>query len=267
MSSNATSVAKWWILTIPCHAFMPYLPPACTYVRGQLELGAGGFRHWQFVCHMRENSRLSRIRSIFGEYHAEPTRSAAARDYVWKDDTAIPNTRFELGTPPFRRNSQVDWDMVKDHAISGRLDLIPSEIFVRYYASLRTIRGDFAYAVAAERTCTVLWGPTGVGKSKYAWEQAGQDAYPKDPRTKFWCGYRGEEYVVIDEFRGGIDISHLLRWLDRYPVRVEIKGASVPLCARVFYITSNIVPSSWYPDCDGATCDALERRLNIIHLT
>jgi len=34
-------------------------------------------------------------------------------------------------------------------------------------------------------------------------------------------GYRGQEHVVFDEFRGGIDISHVLRWFDRYPVIVE----------------------------------------------
>lgn len=91
------------------------------------------------------------------------------------------------------------------------------------------------------------------------------DAYSKDPRSKFWCGYQGDKFVVIDEFRGGIDISHLLRWLDRYPVRVEIKGSSVPLCAEVIWITSNLSPDAWYPDIDPETLAALRRRLNITH--
>lgn len=87
----------------------------------------------------------------------------------------------------------------------------------------------------------------------------------KDPRTKFWDGYRGEEHVVIDEFRGDINVSHLLRWLDRYPVRVEIKGSSVPLSARKLWFTSNIPIESWYPQLDSETMDALKRRINITH--
>lgn len=112
----------------------------------------------------------------------------------------------------------------------------------------------------------MFWGATGVGKSRRAWAEATFDAYPKDPRTKFWDGYRGQEHVVIDEFRGGIDVSHLLRWLDRYPVNVEIKGSSTTLCAKKFWITSNLPPEQWYPDLDEATKLALLRRLNVTHL-
>lgn len=118
----------------------------------------------------------------------------------------------------------------------------------------------------------VFWGATGTGKSRRAWDEAGVDAFVKDPRTKWyfqfnfrWCGYRGQQNVVIDEFRGCIDIAHLLRWLDRYPVLVEVKGGSRPLCATRFWITSNVDPRNWYPDVDQATRDALLRRLNITH--
>jgi len=111
----------------------------------------------------------------------------------------------------------------------------------------------------------VFWGRTGTGKSHRAWDQAGAQAYVKDPRTKWWCGYRGQENVIIDEFRGVIDISHLLRWLDRYPVLVEVKGGSRPLCARKFWITSNLDPREWYPGLDADTLAALLRRLNITH--
>lgn len=111
------------------------------------------------------------------------------------------------------------------------------------------------------RSVKVFWGSTGTGKSRKAWEEAGEEAYCKDPRSKFWDGYQDQVNVVIDEFRGGIDIAHLLRWFDRYPVRVEIKGSSRPLVAQSIWITSNLEPSKWYPDCDQMTIDALMRRL------
>lgn len=85
-------------------------------------------------------------------------------------------------------------------------------------------------------------------------------------RTKWWCGYKNQENVIIDEFRGVVDISHLLRWLDRYPVRVESKGGSRPLLCKTIWLTSNLAPEAWYPDLDVETRDALLRRLtNIIH--
>lgn len=114
------------------------------------------------------------------------------------------------------------------------------------------------------RSVTVFWGPTGTGKTRRAWELGGMDAYPKVPNTKFWDGYQGQKVVIIDEFRGDISISNLLRWFDRYPVLVEIKGSSTILCAETVYITSNLSPREWYRDLDEATVDALLRRLDII---
>jgi len=116
-----------------------------------------------------------------------------------------------------------------------------------------------------ERTCYVYWGVTGAGKSRRAWDEASLSAYPKSPSTKFWDGYVGQEHVVLDEFRGEIGISHLLRWLDRYPVTVETKGSAVVLSARRIWITSNISPRDWYPNLDEATMDALLRRLEVTH--
>lgn len=121
--------------------------------------------------------------------------------------------------------------------------------------------------IGIERTVNVYWGSTGSGKSHRAWGEAGPHSYPKDPRTKFWDGYNGHEHVVIDEFRGGIDISHLLRWFDKYPVVVEVKGSSTVLKATKIWITSNISPNDWYPDLDQETKEALLRRLNVTHFS
>lgn len=254
-----------WMLTIPVHEFLPYLPPGVRYIRGQLERGAEGFIHWQLYVVIGKKISLAQIRTIFGPFHSEPTRSAAARDYVWKEETAVPGTQFELGILPFRRSEPTDWALVKAAATSGDLASVPPDIYVRCYNQLKRISTDHLRPVGMERVCYVFWGRTGTGKSRDAWTSAGMEGYPKDPNSKFWDGYRDHENVVIDEFRGGIAINHLLRWLDRYPCIIEVKGSSLPLCAKRIWITSNLDPRVWYPDIDEETKAALMRRLVITH--
>jgi len=256
------------MLTLPFHLFTPYLPPSCSYIRGQMEIGESGYQHWQVVVYMIKACRMTGVKKVFGEEcHVEITRSEAANDYVFKDETAVVGTRFELGSKPRNRSESKDWDAIKNEAKNGMLDNIPSDVYIRCYHSLKRIACDHMAPEAIVREVFVYWGPTGTGKSRRAWEEAGMSAFPKDPRTKFWDGYNGHENVVIDEFRGGIDIAHLLRWFDRYPVIVEVKGNSVVLKARKIWITSNLEPYFWYPEVDQATREALMRRLTIINIT
>jgi len=259
-----------WILTIPVSAWSPPLSLTLpvVYVKGQREIGENGFEHWQLIAYFTPKQSLAAVKNCFcREAHGELTRSAAAEEYVWKDDTCVVGTRFELGTKPVKRNSAVDWERVWQCAIDGDLLGIPANVRVSSYNALRKIRADYARPVGMERSCCVLWGATGTGKSRRAWDEAGFDAYPKSPSSKFWDGYQGHAHVVIDEFRGEIGIGHLLRWLDRYPVLVEVKGSAVVLSCTRFWITSNLPPTAWYPDVDQLTYNALLRRLDVIEIT
>lgn len=110
------SQGRHWILTIPHHCYTPFLPGPIEFTKGQLELGAGGFLHWQLVVCSISNVRLAALKKIYGESaHAELTRSAAAEEYVWKEDTAVAGTRFQLGTRPVKRNSKRDWEQVRSY--------------------------------------------------------------------------------------------------------------------------------------------------------
>jgi len=208
--------------------------------------------------------RLSALKKIFGDVHCEHARSQAARDYVGKEETRVEGTQFELGKEPLRRNNCADWDKIKKDAMDGNLSAIPGNVFVQCYGNLKKIAVDHMVPVGVEKEVIVYYGPTGCGKSHRSWNDAGLLAYPKNPRSIFWDGYRGQEHVVIDEFRGGIDIAHMLRWLDKYPVIVDIKGSSAPLLAKKIWITSNIHPREWYTQLDAETYAALERRLEIM---
>lgn len=182
------SQGLYWLLTIPHANFLPYLPPNVAYIAGQLESGANtNFLHWQLLVAFDKKVRLAAVKKTFGDgIHAELSRSSAAREYVWKDETAIANTRFELGVFKLRRNNSKDWDAIKSAAKQGKLDEIPSDVYIRSYNSLKRIAVDHMQPVGIERSVHVFWGVTGAGKSRRAWEEAGILAYPKGKLSPFF---------------------------------------------------------------------------------
>lgn len=172
-------------------------------------------------------------------------------------------TQFELGSKPFKRNSLTDWEGVAEAAKRGRLENVPADVFVRCYSQLSRIAADYAEPIPIVREVFVYCGKTGTGKSRRAWAEAGLDAFPKDPKSKWWTGLAHKKHAILDEFRGDIDIAHILRWTDVYPCLVETKGGSIPFLVEKLWFTSNLHPKDWYPNIDEDTKAALMRRLNI----
>lgn len=115
----------------------------------------------------------------------------------------------------------------------------------------------------------IYWGVAGSGKTHKAKMESGyfenpDDVYMKIPSTKFWDGYRGQKNVIIDEFDGQINLSHLKVWCDPSGTacQVEVKGGAVPLEATKFWITSNRDWRTWYPNMDANDLDAIKRRFD-----
>lgn len=268
---------RFFLLTIPFDDWKQpeQLADDLRCLRGQAECGRGtaedessGYKHWQIVAHFKSAVTLTRAKESFcPTAHIEPSRSSAANEYVFKDETYIHGTRFQLGKPALNRKSAKDWESIYEAAKEGKFDDIPKDVLIRSYSQLKRISVDNIKPEGIEKLVYVYWGETGAGKSRKAWELA-PNAYPKDPRTKTWDGYQGEENVIIDEFRGGIDIGHILRWLDRYPVIVDVKYSATVLRCKTIYITSNLNPDYWYQNLDRESLDALRRRFTrVTHFT
>jgi hypothetical protein len=93
-----------------------------------------------------------------------------------------------------------------------------------------------------------IFGATGTGKSHYVDKEAGPAAYWKDGGSKWFHGYEGEENVVIDEYRSGFPYGVFLQLLDKYPIKVEVKGGMPEFVAKKVWITSNLAPYELYPN-------------------
>jgi len=271
MPNNSQQKAKFWIATVPGSSeWTPpsSLPPKVIYMCGQKEIGSeSGYIHWQVMVTFSQQVRRPYCLSVFtNNTHVEPTRSEAAEAYCTKEDTAVPGSRFVLGARPLKRNSKTDWEKIKLQAKTGNIEEVPADIFIRHYSTLNRIAKDYAQPTfRGEQEVYFFWGVSGSGKSHRVFDEIGeQKYYLKAPTTKWFDGYQGENIIVIDEFRGVVEISHLLKWLDKYPCAVEVKGGQAILKSKKWYITSNLPYTDWYKDLDEETMGALARRLKTI---
>ena len=94
----------------------------------------------------------------------------------------------------------------------------------------------------------LFYGKTGTGKTRRALE-AGIDVCKKPGDDKWFDGYVDQKILLIDDFAGGrskMSLSFILQVLDRYPVKLPVKGDFADLVADTVYVTSNIHPRLWY---------------------
>lgn len=247
------------------------------YLVCQKEVGAvGGTEHLQGYFYGTNRKSLGQCRDAcfnsFGKHaHFEVARGSATenRAYCTKPDTAVPGTVVELGVIP-RQGVRSDLvaiaaDIQSGSSMAEIAENYPSD-FIRYHRGIQ----EFATTLSCRhRTGTtdpeIMWwfGPTGTGKSRECFALY-PTAYVK-MNNKWWDGYRGEETVIIDDYRPDMcPFSHLLRILDRYPMRVETKGGSAPLTATRFIITTTGRPEVLWATRTEEDLGQLLRRLSSI---
>lgn len=92
---------RQWIGTISAGTWTvpTNLEAPTTYLKGQKEIGEGGYEHYQLIAYFSSPVRLSRVQLLLNapSAHFEKTRSKAAEAYVWKEATRVPGSQFELG--------------------------------------------------------------------------------------------------------------------------------------------------------------------------
>jgi len=236
-----------------------------------------GKRHHQgyvyFTNAVRDETVRERIHVATG-VHAHCIRANGSaqsnKTYCSKPESAVPGTFREHGTMP-KQGKRSDLDSIAEAIMEGSsmaeiAIAFPSD-FIRYQRGLQELERVHLCKDRDHSTPnTVLWwyGPTGSGKSKTAFEMY-PDAYVKMGNGKWWDGYRGETVVLIDDYRPGFCLfSELLRILDRYPMRVEAKGTSMPLSAKTFIITTTSRPEVLWAQRIEEDLNQLIRRITEI---
>lgn len=278
-----TTASKYWVYTInnPEEEDNPTgwewsEQPKVVYSIWQLEIGECGTPHYQGYCVLEQRAELSGVKKLSDRAHWEPRRPGAnahakAVAYCSKEDTRADGP-WEIGRDtevpdgPGKRN---DLLALKQAVDEGRSEAECFDVafgsMLRYYRAVREYRLAKAKPRDWMPEVFVYYGDTGIGKSRECHER-----YPgafwklKPAGTDWWDGYCGQSVIVIDEFYGWLPWQFLLRLLDRYPMRFEIRGGSVENVARTVVLTSNIHPSEWYQYGVRMRYPTLRRRLSKI---
>lgn len=231
------------------------------------EVGEQGTPHLQGYTSFHNTKTLDQVKAIIGtRIHVEKSAGTQQQNiaYCSKD-----NIYIEWGEKP-KQGSRKDIEFVKEEISKGTpIDKVIQSC--TSYQSARHAELLFKYQKQPppkKRIVRWYYGLTGTGKTRSAVEEAETsqgDYYITMNNLKWWDGYTGQKYIIIDDFRKDFCTFHeLLRILDRYPYRVNVKGSSLWLqpTTDVIIITSAYHPSEVYNTREDI--DQLIRRIDEI---
>lgn len=223
-----------------------------TYLVYQKEKGSAGTEHLQGYIYFKNAVRFTTVKKLCMEAHWEVSKGSPADNtkYCTKEDGRVAGP-WMFGEEPCK-GKRNDLKELKELLDEGKpLTEIAEKQFSNY---LKYSRGIEKYQLLKtkprdwEMEVEVVWGPTGVGKTRQAHEE-NPGAYFKsrsNGNNNWWDGYINQEVVVVDEYYGWFSWDFILRLCDRYPLSVETKGGAVQFVAKKIIFTSNDHPKDWY---------------------
>lgn len=247
-----------------------YSRSKATYVVGQLEQGIKeNHLHIQAFANFSNTKKLGGLKKLDNDAHYDlVVRDNGAADYCMKIDTRVEGP-FEFGTKPVRRNNKDDWDEVRQNALKGDFDAIPSQLLIQHYSALTKLNKDNLKVTDCSHLRGIyIYGESGCGKSTLARDLFGDQLGKPFVKThnKWWDGYKGEKIVIwddIDPEQIKFCADRLKDYCDRLGVTGETKGGAVPLTHEFFIMTSQYPPEKVFTEPE--MLDAMKRRCFFFH--
>ncbi len=280
MSANQSSDNKYrgWCFTInnwnaDDEAILATLgnKPSTVWLIYGKEIGESGTPHLQGYVYFRHQVRLSSLKKAHKTAHWEPAHGSHAAQALYckkgnqpksewlSDREEGPNyglnadvTEFgEMPAKPHEKGGEatkVKWDTTKLLAKEGKLEQIDSEIYIKYYNTLKKIHVDnLRNHASIDARCGIwIYGKPMIGKSRWAREKY-LDTEGKlywKAINKWWDGYAGQPYVLLEDITPNIKnlagIGYYLKiWADRYAFNGETKGSTINIRPERIIVTAN----------------------------
>lgn len=237
------------------------------YVVWGKEVGETGTPHLQGFASFSKRITLQQLKQQLKlRAHCEASRGTPtqAAEYCKKDGNYT-----EFGRLPHGRGHRSDLlelvERVKSGASKKQIENEFPGQFIRYRNSILSSIADHSTERMWECDVRVFWGRTGTGKTRKVFESHDRDIIYVHPGESWFNGYEGQEVALFDDFNGSeFKLAYFLKLLDRYPMKVPIKGAYVQWAPKIIYVTSNKDPVDWYRNALPEHRDAMFRRIKTI---
>lgn len=240
----------------------------CRYLLFGKEVGDQLTPHLQgFVVFENPRSFKSVVKDLTTRCHVEICKGSAQQNMTYCKKAG---DFVERGVPPISQVAKGEanverWEKAREAAKRGDFDSIPADIYMRTRVTCHAIYMENLKVSDLDGNLEHEWwyGAPGTGKTRRAKEE-NPSAFVKDPQTRWWDGYTGQDVVIIDDFdkyqvsQGG----DMKRWLDRYVFQAPIKGGYMSIRPRKIIVTSNYHPDSIWED--EITQAAIGRRVTIV---
>lgn len=233
-------------------------------VYGREGKGEGETPHLQGYIEFGSKRAFSRVRaSLPPGTHIERRQGTAAEAaaYCKKEGDFYEAGRIS------RQGRRSDLEVIREEIKEGASELQIADNHFAQWVQYRRSFAEYRNLLHLDRPkpvpfIHVLWGPSGVGKSRYVRHMHPDESIWNWGGDRWFDGYNGQSVALFDDFDGtGLEFRMLLRVLDRYELQVPVKGGFVDWKPRRIYITSNRDPRFWFQGEDSAP---LLRRFTIV---
>lgn len=225
---------------------------AISYVSVQEEIGGKTKKyHWQGYAEFPTPTRFGRAGYLLGciGAHFEASRGTAKENASYTTKESFPGARrYRSGTPSRGQGARSDLDTIAELVQSGSavrsIAAAHPASFIRYGRGIERLvaySGDTSYQ---RREVYVLFGRTGTGKTRMAFESSDDVHIIAAPEnaSEYILGYTGQRTCIFDDFYSWIRYSKMLNLLDGYPFPVNTLGNVCLWNPRVVWITTNANP-------------------------
>lgn len=240
---------------------------AVVYLVYGKETGECGTPHLQgYIAFAKRTTLAAAKRAVSSRAHLESARGspAQAAEYCKKDGDYCEFGRLPAGSGRRGSLSELSERIRAGASAEAIEEEFPSE-FYRYRSAILASIRQRVPPRSSPPNVIILWGRTGTGKSRSVFDFHAVDSVYKHDGGCWFDGYQDQKVALFDDYTGSeFKLAYVLKLLDRYPMRVPVKGGFVQWRPEVIYFTSNKDPVTWYAGALEEHQAAFFRRVNEI---